>query len=158
MERLRKSIIWAVVASEASHIFCCVLPTLFSLMGLLAGAGLIVAMPGPLVALHDILHDWEVLMVLGSGVILLVGWGLHILAARMDCHDTGCRHEPCTPNKNRAGFVLKIATLLFMVNVLVFLVVHRGMGVGPQGHDHAHDHAIVHEHTPHDHEHDHDDH
>jgi hypothetical protein len=152
MERVRKGIFWAVIVSEFSHVFCCVLPTLFSLAGLLAGAGVLVAMPGPLVDLHDTLHAYEIPMIIGSGGILALGWALHALAARIDCHDTGCGHGPCTPGKRRAATILKIATILFVANVLVFLVFHRGMGLGlgtpehPAHAAHHHDHHHHHGH------------
>ncbi len=145
--RLQKGIIYAVVVSECSHIFCCVLPTLFSLFSLLAGVGLLGALPAPLVELHEILHEWEIPMIIGSGVILLMGWGLYAVSLRMDCHTTGCGHGPCTPRKNRAGLILLIATILFGANVLVFGVFHRGMGLGAPV---AHNHTITHDHTDHD--------
>lgn len=153
-EKLHKGIFWAIVVSESSHIFCCVLPTLFSLAGLLAGAGLFVAVPGPLAQVHALLHDYEIPMVVFSGTVLALGWGLHAYSLRIDCHDTGCGHGPCKPTKRRAATVLKIATFMFVANVLVFLVFHRGMGVG-MGAGEALPHASAPDHVSHDHAHHH---
>lgn len=122
---LQKSLTWAVILSESSHIFCCLFPTLFSLLGLLAGAGLIVALPGPILEMHEALHRWEIPMIAFSGVILALGWVITVYSEKVDCHDTGCGHGACAPRKKRAHLVLKVATLLFLANVTIYFAVHR---------------------------------
>lgn len=129
IERIQKSLYWTIIASEASHIFCCVLPTVFSLVTLAAGLGLVAAVPAGWDYLHQILHSWELPMILFSGAFVALGWGIHYLAKRIDCHDTGCAHEPCAPRKRKAGSILKFATGLFIVNVAIWLVFHQGMGI-----------------------------
>lgn len=124
-EKLQKSLLWAVVLSESSHVFCCVFPTLFSLMGLLASFGLVVAMPGYVVELHDLMHAWEVPMILFSGIILVLGWIVVHYSEKMDCHDTGCGHGACGKSKKRAHLVLKVATVVFVANVLIYTFIHR---------------------------------
>ncbi len=126
-ERVQKTLGWAIIASETSHVFCCVLPTLFSLASLASGLGLVAAMPSGLEFLHDALHGWEMPMILASGTIVLLGWVAHFLAVRLDCHSTGCGHGPCTPKKRKAGKILKFATILFIANVTVYLFFHQGM-------------------------------
>ncbi len=128
MERIQKSLYWAIIASETSHIFCCVLPTLFSLMSLTAGLGVVTTMPKSLLFAHEMLHEWEVPMILFSGAIVVLGWFIHYIAKRLDCHDTGCVHGSCEPRKVRSGRVLFIATALFVMNVSVYMIFHRGMG------------------------------
>ncbi|MCB9991356.1 MAG: hypothetical protein H6867_08235 [Rhodospirillales bacterium] len=127
LERVQKSLALAILVSETSHIFCCVLPTLFSLVSLATGLGLIAAMPTGLEALHEIMHEWEAPMILLSGAIILLGWGAHYLSVKLDCHNTGCVHEPCGPKKKQAGKILKIASLLFVFNVSIYLFFHHGM-------------------------------
>lgn len=127
MERLQKSLSLAIIAAETSHVFCCVLPTVVSILSLATGLGLIAAMPAGLEFLHELLHEWEVPMITFSGLILLLGWGIHYLAVRVDCHDTGCVHGPCAPKKRKAGKILKIASLLFLINVTIYLCFHHGM-------------------------------
>ena len=41
MEKRRKAVFWAVLLSETSHLFCCVLPSVFSVLSLLVGVGMI---------------------------------------------------------------------------------------------------------------------
>lgn len=128
MQRLQKSITAAIILSETTHVFCCVLPTLVSVMSLLAGIGITSFMPASLAALHDALHHWEVPMILTSGIILCMGWGLQLLSQQIDCRtDVGCAHAPCAPKKNRTHRLLMLATLLFAVNVTVYTVFHHGV-------------------------------
>lgn len=146
-EKLQKPMMWAVILSEASHLFCCVLPTIVSLVGLLAGLGVVVALPVGFLELHDFLHKWELPMIAGSGVILALGWLAMRYGDKVDCHSTGCAHGACAPKKNTVHLVLKIATVLFIFNVLVYAFVHRSawfnthspMGQAQTQHDdHAH--------------------
>lgn len=127
MERLNKHLFWTIILSETTHIFCCVLPTLFSLASLLAGAGLIAALPPGWQAFHDFMHDYEIPLIIFSGAVIAFGWAVDLYAKRVDCHDTGCCHPPCTPVKRRAHIVLKLATVLFIVNLIIYFVFHRGL-------------------------------
>jgi hypothetical protein len=147
MSKLKKTLYLALIASEASHVFCCVLPTVFSIIGLLAGLGMVGVMPLWLDGLHTLIHSWEVPIILFSGAIICFGWAVHLYSARIDCHDHGCAHGPCAPTKKKSSMILKIATLLFLVNVIVFGVFHRGMKIFVpetpiiQEYDSHHDHA-----------------
>ena len=123
-DRVQKPLLVALLATEISHIFCCALPTLFSLMSLAAGLGLVAAMPPGLEALHAALHDWEIPLIVLSGAVVTFGWILHELSRRIDCRSTGCVHESCSPRKARAHMVLKIASGLFLLNVSVFAFFH----------------------------------
>ncbi len=145
MQKLQKGIYAAIVASEASHVFCCVLPTVFSALSVLAGLGMISAMPGWMVEIHELLHGWEVPMIIVSAIVLMLGWSLHWYSKKIDCHDHGCGHGPCDTKKDRAHLILKIATALFLVNVLVYVVLHRGMD-NAAAVDHAAHAEEVHEH------------
>ncbi len=115
---------WAAVLSEISHVFCCVLPSVFSVLTVLVSAGLIGAMPVWLEGLHHFMHGWELPMMAMSGSILVIGWALHFVSKSMDCHDTGCVHEPCEPKKKHTARILQIATLLFVVNIVIYLSIH----------------------------------
>lgn len=125
MQRIQKFIISAVVISEVSHIFCCVLPTVFSLLSLLSALGMTGVMPHALHELHHALHDWEQPMIALSALLLAFGWGSWMLARGMDCRATGCTHEPCRPRKTRIFQFLKIATALFVANLSLYLVFHH---------------------------------
>lgn len=124
-QALQKSLTWTVVLSETTHVFCCVFPTIFSLISLLAGLGLSVAIPASFVTFHDFMHHWEVPIIVVSGLILALGWAVTLYSDRVDCHHTGCEHGACAPRKNKAHLVLKVATILFLFNVIVYFAVHR---------------------------------
>ncbi len=124
MQKLQTFINWAAVSSEISHVFCCALPTLFSVLALLSGMGIIGAVPTQVTFLHDIIHGYEVPIIIASGVILFIGWALYYVGYRIDCRSTGCAHEPCTPKKKRSAKILLIATVLFVVNVSVYSLIH----------------------------------
>ncbi len=144
MEKHQNKIFWAIVLSETTHVFCCVLPTIFSVLSLFAGLGLIGVIPSYMVNMHDVLHRWEVPMLIVSGLVLALGWILYLYSRKVDCHDSGCHHGPCEPKKSHVSMVLLIASLLFVVNLAVYTVFHRGMNVFPESetveavHDHAH--------------------
>lgn len=129
MKKLKKTLYFALIASEASHIFCCVLPTVFSILSLLAGLGMVGAVPLWMQGVHDLMHSWEVPVILFSGVIILLGWAIHYYSERIDCHDHGCSHGPCGPSKAKSSLILKVATILFLINILIYGIFHRGMNV-----------------------------
>ena len=124
IKRVQGLFSWVVVLSELSHIFCCVLPSVFSIVTVLIGMGLVGAMPLWMESTHEFMHDWEIPLITLSGVVLVIGWVLHCVSRRIDCHDTGCGHEPCEPKKNRHAVILKIATFLFIINVAIYFGVH----------------------------------
>lgn len=124
MQKLQKTLSGAVILSELSHIFCCGLPVLFSLASLLAGIGFLTVVPGWLEHLHHALHDYEIPLIMASGVILVSGWGLHYIAKRLDCRSTGCAHEPCGPKKKRSDRILLAATVLYCTNVVLYTFLH----------------------------------
>ena len=120
MERIQRSLYWAVVASGTSHIFCCALPVFVSIMSLLSGAGLVAALPPAWDMFHDQLHHWELHLIVVSGLVLAFGWGSYLVSRRLDCLSTGCHHEPCGKQKKQAHLILKIATIIFLFNISVF--------------------------------------
>ncbi len=153
MQKLEKVINYTALATEASHIFCCVLPTIFSLLSLLVGLGVIGAVPPGIDFMHDLIHDWEIPIIIASGLVIFVGWLLHDYAQKIDCESMGPDHEICAPRKKSAEKILKIATFLFVVNVSIYFLVHRPMDEH-HGHDHsAHEVTQTNSHAAHDHNH-----
>ena len=154
MSQLQTYINRAVIVSECSHIFCCVLPVMFSLLSLLAGVGLMAGLPAGMIALHDVMHKWEVPMIAASGIIIAIGWGLYTVSLRFDCRNTGCAHGGCDTKKRRSNKALIIATALFAANVSVYSLFHSEhtriinteLKAG-QHDEHSHDHeASLHNH------------
>ena len=129
MQKLQKPLNIAIILAEASHVFCCVLPTIVSVLSLLIGVGLIGSLPFSLLVVHDFLHTWELPIIIGSGMMIALGWLVLIYSRKIDCHNTGCGHEPCAPKKRRSSRLLEIATILFVVNVSVYAIFHRGLQI-----------------------------
>lgn len=128
MEKINKGLFWGIVASESIHIFCCALPTLFSILSLLAGFGLVATMPGFIADTHHIIHNFEIPMIIISGVILALGWMLYFYSKKINCRTQGsCHHAPCAPKKDRTWHFMILATILFALNVLVYFVFHHGL-------------------------------
>ncbi len=124
MKRTQKLTSYLALISEVSHVFCCVLPSIFSILTMMVGLGILGAVPVGMTQFHDLMHGWEVPIMIASGAILLLGWALHMISEKLDCRSTGCEHEPCTPKKKKTSRILKIATLLFVINVGVYTFVH----------------------------------
>ncbi|NCT40782.1 MAG: hypothetical protein GW778_03860 [Alphaproteobacteria bacterium] len=154
MEKFQKHINLAVILAETSHIFCCVLPTVISILSLLVGVGVVGTLPISLLVVHDFLHQWELPIIISSGLLLAVGWGVLIYSRKVDCVEVGCCDKPCAPKKRKSSRLLEVATILFVVNVSVYAIFHRGMNIqvphaadarieraAHQGHDHDHGHA-----------------
>ncbi len=128
MQKIQRTIFWTILASETTHVFCCVLPTIVSIMSLLSGMGLIAVMPSWMSSFHDMMHAWELPVIMFSGVLLLLGWVLYAVSRRIDClKDAGCHHEPCAPKKKSAANILLLATALFIINTSIYMTLHRGM-------------------------------
>ena len=150
MQKIQSTTFWTIIASEVTHIFCCVLPTIVSILSLLSGMGLITTMPGWLGSFHEVMHEWEVPVIIGSGILLALGWVLYAISRRIDClTDADCHHEPCAPKKKHASRILMIATVLFVTNSTVYFVFHRAMNndmaVTMSGHSESHQGHIHHD-------------
>lgn len=124
MNRLHSAINWVSVTSEISHFFCCGLPIVFSLVSLLSGVGLIAAMPMGITHWHEAMHQYELPMIMVSGVVIVLGWALHAIAKKLDCRTTGCAHEPCGSKKRKSSRILLIATGLYVLNLAGYLLLH----------------------------------
>lgn len=144
--KIQKTINWAVIICEGSHIFCCVLPTLFSVVSVLVGAGMLATMPGWLDHFHDVMHDWEVPAIIFSGVVIAIGWGLDFVARRMHVHAEGCHHDHSDTDAKPKNLILKIATVLFLINVTVYFGLHRSHDEAAHVHDQNHEHTENHAH------------
>ena len=121
MKKMKAAIFWSILVSETAHVFCCVLPAIVSVFSILGSLSLI---PGSLLAFHHFMHQYEIPVLIGSVTLLALGWALHILSEKIDCHDTGCGHPPCAPQKNKTSLILKAATILFVFNTVIYFTLH----------------------------------
>lgn len=122
---------WVALLSAFSHVFCCGIPMVMAILGVLAGLGTFSTLLPGYNALHDLLAQYEIALVAFSLAILCLGWGLQLHASHVDCHDTGCHHEPCNPKKARARKLLWLATAIFVMNTgMVFFLHDHSGGIG----------------------------
>ena len=138
-EKKQDKIFWAILATETSHVFCCVLPTLFSLLSLLTVFGVAITIPGWLDHLHGFMHQYEVHAIIVSALAVAIGWVFHYYSIKNDCHDHGCHHKPCGPRKRTASKILKIATLLLAFNLMIYFGFHRGDAIEKHSEAHAYE-------------------
>jgi len=127
VSRFHRHLSIAVLLSEFSHVFCCVLPTLFTVMSFAVNLGLITVMPGFLLEIHERIHHYEVAIIVGSGLMLALGWGAHLSSRKVDCHDDGCCHPPCTPQKSMNAKILFAASVLFVMNLGIYTFIHKNI-------------------------------
>lgn len=155
MSNLHRHISLAVLLSEFSHVFCCIIPTIFTVLSFAANLGMITTMPGVLLDIHHHIHEYEVTIIIVSGLMLAVGWLAHLHSRKVDCHDDGCCHPPCTPQKNMNAKILILATVLFALNLSIYFVIHRNVfhlqmfAAGPVTYQLAHSHDEGHDHPDH---------
>lgn len=125
MQNLNRYVPFVSVASEITHLFCCGLPMIFSLLSLLTSLGFMVSMPASMDYLHHAMHDYEIPIMVLSAILISLGWVLHIIAQKIDCRKQGeCSHEPCATKKKRSNKILLIATCLFIINLTGYFVFH----------------------------------
>jgi hypothetical protein len=130
MTKHQKTILTAILLSEASHVFCCVLPTVFSILSLLGSFGLIVAMPGWMQSLHTTMHGYEVPMIILSASVVALGWALHYYAHhlnKMQTHNhTCCDHDHgAIPKAQTTHKILIAASVLLIINLIIYFAFHR---------------------------------
>lgn len=127
MSRFHRHLSVAVLLSEFSHVFCCVLPTIFTVLSFAANLGMITVLPGFILDWHEHLHAYEVPIIVVSGMMLLVGWLAHLSSRQVDCHDHGCEHPPCDTRKTTNSRILIGASILFALNLCIFAFVHKNV-------------------------------
>ncbi|MCI5049904.1 MAG: hypothetical protein MRY32_06195 [Rickettsiales bacterium] len=106
-----------VIGSCLMHLFCCGLPLLMSITSLAALVGIT---SGDLLGLSWFSHYSHEIMAF-SGVVLVASIAVHIISSRINCRTDGdCVHEPCDEKKDYSRHLLVMATVLFVVNQLLF--------------------------------------
>ncbi len=119
-----RGISWVVITTAVSHVFCCVLPGIFSVLSLMASFGMISVLPSFMESWHGFIHVWETPIIIGSAVLLTFGWIAYGISSRIDCHNTGCEHSSCTPKKKHSAKIIWGATILFAINLSIYLMLH----------------------------------
>ena len=130
MQKLQRTIFYTILASEAGHVVCCVIPTVLSLLALAASYGLMVSIPGFALSIHEHMHEWEQTVIIISGILLAFGWGLHAISKRLELNKRDhncCAHTKCETKTNKAHMIMVAASALFIMNVAIYTLVHDGM-------------------------------
>lgn len=144
-------------ASAFSHLFCCFLPGVLSIVTLLASSGTVVVTLddfGLPESMHGDLIAFSAIILIVSGIMNFISW-------RVDCREDGyCTHEPCEPKKNRYLKLYLFSVVFFFINAGIHFGFHVDHNHGAEGH-HGHETHVQEsqDHDEHDHgEHDHHDH
>jgi len=131
MQRISKLANHLALFTALSHILCCGLPLLASILsiGAVTGSAFGVA------SLHDKMHAYELHILIFSGAMLVFSGVSLLIARRIDCvKDGGCSHQPCAPKKNLSFKIFLVACFIFILN-LAFYASHM---------DHDHNAAVHH--------------
>lgn len=117
-QTLKRFSTFFVFLSICSHFFCCVLPLISSVSSLGASLGLF-AINSPIVEWF-VYYEVEIFAI--AGVLITISGLAQYISYRIDCQNTGCEHDDCSPKKKWASKIFLFATTLYLVNLFVFLV------------------------------------
>jgi len=79
LQGFQKHIGWAVLLSELSHVFCCVIPTLVTVLSAFANVGLLVVSPdGMLMNIHNAMHEYEIPVIVAMSIVMIQDAGTHL--------------------------------------------------------------------------------
>ncbi len=110
-----------VISSSLVHVFCCGIPLLLSLTSL---AALLGVSGGELID-HAWFEQYEVSLLVISGVVLACAALAHIISRAINCRKDGaCTHKPCESKKDISGRILFICTAIYAVNMVLFFAHH----------------------------------
>ena len=143
MQKLQTTIFYSILASEAGHVFCCVIPTVLSLLALAASYGIIITVPGFVFSIHKYMHEWEQLVIILSGLLLVFGWALFMLNKRIESRHDCCSKSKCETKTNKAQIVMVIASALFIVNVTAYTFLHGSMNADFTINTHQHENHLT---------------
>lgn len=111
-----------VIISCFMHVFCCGIPLLLSITSVAAMLGVAGVKTFKLSWFIGSIEP-QILMI--SGAILTISLAGQFISNRLDCHTDGhCIHEPCDKKKTFSERLLIIAVCLYVINLLVFFVLH----------------------------------
>lgn len=122
MSKIAKTSTVLSFIAALSHIFCCVLPLIVSVLSLSTVAGGALGLS----ALHEHMHDYELPILIFAGIMLSVSAISLLIARRLDCaSDACCSHAPCAPRKNISYKIFWVALILFGINCIVLFLEHE---------------------------------
>ncbi len=106
----KRAIKIGIIATIAPHIFCCGLPMLLALIGLIA----------PDAAHFHILPHWiEPWLFIFSGIMLIISWYLVMRDCKCSC--TSCHNKS---GHKTQKVILGIITVIFILSIILHLNLH----------------------------------
>lgn len=121
MTRYQRAASTVSLLAELSHVFCCGLPILVAVMT----TGTQIGLGGFFLSYHGLIHDYERLILIGSGVLLALGLALHYVSYQISCRAV-CEHGPCETQKFRVGWIFTIALTLYVANLIFYFASGHG--------------------------------
>ena len=108
-----------VILGSLMHLFCCGLPLLLSITSLATTLGF------SSLSIFEV--EWfepiENYVLLVMGIMLALTYFVNRSSKKLDCTEDGsCTHPPCDEKKDISGYLLKIAVVLYLVNITTFLL------------------------------------
>ena len=108
-----------VILGSLMHLFCCGLPLLLSITSLATTLGFS--------SLSIFEFEWfepiENYVLIVMGIMLAATYLVNRSSKQIDCTEDGlCEHPPCDEKKDISGYLLKIAVVLYLVNILTVIL------------------------------------
>ena len=122
MTKIQSTAAAVSLVAELSHIFCCGLPIIVAVLSVGSQVGL----GGAFLAIHAVMHNYEIMILAGSGLLLAMGLALHYVSYYINCRAAGCAHDDCEPVKFRVGWIFAIALVLYSANIAFFFLSGHG--------------------------------
>lgn len=108
-----------IIVGCAMHIFCCGLPLLLSITSLTNVFG-VSSLSVFEIEWFEAVEDYVLIL---SGMLLFVTYLINRLSKKLDCSkDDFCTHPPCIEKKNISSYMFKIAVILYLLNIMTFLI------------------------------------
>lgn len=111
MKNKNRAIGLGVVAGLLPHLFCCVLPVVLGILGMIA----------PDFADHKIIPEWAEGWLFGFSILMLIlSWILYF-----HNHDCGCEHCDKTHHHRTQMIILIIITIVTIAGIVAHMIVHH---------------------------------
>ena len=113
-----------VIMGSLMHIFCCGLPLLLSITSFATTLG-ISSLSIFEVGWFEPIENYVLIIM---GLMLALTYFVNRSSKKLDCTEDGsCTHPPCDEKKDISGYLLKIATVLYLVNIAIFVLNKLGV-------------------------------
>jgi len=117
-QKSQKFAFYVILASLLSHIFCCGLPFLASLLSI--GGSFFAGLSNA--GIFEFFESYEVpILIFSASTLVLTGVFL-IVSQKINCNEDVCEHKPCSTRKSSNLKLYLVAVGLFIINIVSFLL------------------------------------